>query len=184
MKWTTLSSEEVLKLGFFRLRKDSCQLPDGRVMPNYYTLEFADWVNVIPVTEQGNIVLIRQYRHSAGETILEIPGGSTDPRLNENPERAALRELEEETGYTAQHIKSLGYHYPNPALLSNKMHTFIATGCKKTKNQELDPFEDIEVFEASPKELIEKIQNGEIKHSIILASLLMAFKDLKMEIKL
>ncbi len=179
MKWTTLESQEIIKLGYFRLRKDKCQMPDGRVMPGYYTLEFSDWVNIVPVTYEGNIVLIRQYRHSVGETIIEIPGGSTDPRTAEDPQKAAVRELEEETGYTSSRVESVGVHYPNPALLSNKMYTYIAYDCVQTKKQELDPYEDIEVFEVSQKELFEMIQDGKIQHSIILGSLMLALKHLK-----
>jgi 8-oxo-dGTP pyrophosphatase MutT (NUDIX family) len=174
MKWTLLSSEEILKLGYFRLKKDKCQLPDGRIMPSYYTLEFSDWVNVIPMTQEKKIVLIKQYRHSVGETIIEIPGGSTDPRTSEDPKQAAIRELEEETGYTSNRVEKVGVHYPNPALLSNKMHTYIAYDCQKTTKQILDPYEDIEVFEVTKTELKKMILQGEIQHSIILGSLLLA----------
>lgn len=178
--WKTLNSEELAKFGYFRLRKDKCELPDGRVMPGYYTIEFNDWVNIIPVTKNKKIVLIKQYRHSVGEVTIEIPGGSAHPKDNEPMEKAAVRELEEETGYTSSRIEFVGSHHPNPALLSNRMHTFIAWDVEKTKPQELDPFEDIETFEATFDELNELIYSGKISHSIILGSILIAQKKLKL----
>lgn len=174
LKWKVLESKELARFGYFRLRKDRCELPDGRIMPGYYTMEFSDWVNIIPVTKNKKIVLIEQYRHSVEETTIEIPGGSANPDLKEDLQAAAVRELTEETGYTSNKVEYLGYHYPNPALLSNKMHTYIAWDCERTQEQELDPYEDIHVFEASLDELKEMIKDGRIKHSIILSSLLIA----------
>lgn len=176
--WKTLASEELAKFGYFRLRKDQCELPDGRIMPNYYTMEFSDWVNIIPVTRENKVVLIKQYRHSVEEITIEVPGGSVDPRKSESVEVGAIRELEEETGYTSPRVEFVCSHYPNPALLSNRMHTFIAWDAEKTKDQELDPFEDIETFEVTLSELRIMIEKGEISHSIILASFLMAQKKL------
>lgn len=176
--WKTLESQELAKYGYFRMRKDKCELPDGRIMPGYYTIEFADWVNVIPVTKEGKVVLINQYRHSVGELTIEIPGGSTHPHEKEPVEKAALREMVEETGYTSDRLEFVGFQYPNPALLSNKMHTFIAWDCEKTREQELDPYEDIETFEVSVSELKEMIHMGKITHSIILGSFLLAQKKI------
>lgn len=176
--WKTLESEELAKYGYFRMRKDKCELPDGRVMPGYYTIEFADWVNVIPVTKDKKVVLIHQYRHSVQEVTIEIPGGSTHPKEKEPVEKAARREMEEETGYTSDNIEFIGFQYPNPALLSNKMHTFIAWDVVKTKDQELDPYEDIDTFEVSLSELRQLIESGKITHSIILGSFLLAQKKL------
>lgn len=176
--WKTLESHELAKYGYFRLRKDKCELPDGRVMPGYFTIEFNDWVNVIPVTKDKKIVLIRQYRHSVNEITIEIPGGSINPKLNEPVIKGAQRELEEETGYTSSNIEFVGFQYPNPALLSNKMHTYIAWDAEKTKDQELDPFEDIEFFEVTLEELRNLIDTRQINHSIILGSFLLAQKKL------
>jgi 8-oxo-dGTP pyrophosphatase MutT (NUDIX family) len=173
-----LSSDELAKFGYFRLRKDRCELPDGRVMPAYLTIEFSDWVNVIPITKDKKVVLINQYRHSVEEITVEIPGGSTHPKTKESAEVAAIREMEEETGYTSSRVEYIGSHHPNPALLSNKMHTFIAWDCEKTKDLKLDPYEDIESFEVSLEELASLIDSGKITHSIILASFMLARKKL------
>lgn len=178
--WKTLSTEELAKFGYFRLRSDRCELPDGRIMPRYFTIEFSDWVNVIPVTKEKKIVLIHQYRHSVGELTIEVPGGSTNPKQKEDNQAAAIRELEEETGYTAKSMEYVGFHHPNPALISNKMHTYIAWDCEKTKPLKLDPYEDIESFEVSVTELEDLIDKGKITHSIILASFLLARKKLQL----
>lgn len=176
--WKVLESKELLRLGFFRIRSDRCELPDGRVMPNYYVLEFADWVNVIPVTTDGQVVAINQYRHGSDLMHLEIPGGSTDPRGSEEPLEAAKRELLEETGYESSRWISCGAHFPNPALQSNRLHTFLALDCRKVREPELDPFEDLSVELFPVAQLRARWENGEFNHSLIYASVGMALKKL------
>jgi ADP-ribose pyrophosphatase len=176
--WGVLASDEIFRAGFFRLRKDRCELPDGRVMPNYYTLEFPDWVNVVPVTEDGKIVLVEQFRHSLGESGLEIPGGSTDAADGGDPKRAALRELREETGYVPDEIRLVGKHAPNPAMQNNFMHTYIAYGCRKLQEPEPDAFEDLRTVVLSIPEVISHIISGKIRHSIVMASILIALPAL------
>lgn len=178
--WKVLSSEEIFKTSFFRFRTDQCELPDGRVMPNYYVMEFPEWVNIVPVTEDNKIVLVEQYRHANNEVCIEIPGGSTDPQgdKSEEPKKAAVRELIEETGYVPDDVRLIGVHSPNPAMQNNKMHTFIGFGCKKLHEQNLDPYEDIQVITKSIPEVVEMIFNGQINHSIVVASILYALPTL------
>lgn len=172
--WRALSSKELFKTTFFRFRSDQCELPDGRVMPNYYVMEFPDWVNIVPITEDNKIVLVEQYRHATGETTLEFPGGSTDPHLKEDPAKGAMRELLEETGYVPDEVRLIGIQSPNPAMQNNKMHTFIGLSCKKLHEPKLDPFEDIRVVTMPIPEVIDKVLKGEINHSVVVASLLYA----------
>ncbi len=172
--WKVLKSTEIFKSSFFRFRRDECELPDGRVMPNYYVMEFPDWVNVVPVTDDGRIVLVEQYRHALGKNVLEIPGGSTNPGENEDPKKAALRELLEETGYVPDDVRLIGVHNPNPAMQNNRMHTFIAFGCKKMHEPDPDPFEDLRTVLLPVHEVIEKVLSGEINHSIVVSSLFYA----------
>jgi ADP-ribose pyrophosphatase len=179
MRWKVLKSSDVFKTGFFRLRVDECQLPDGRVMPRYYVMEFADWVNVVPVTADGQMVMVEQYRHAADGEFLEIPGGSTHPGAAEDPRLAGERELLEETGYKPTEMIYCGYHFPNPALQSNKMHTYLALDCRKVAEPNLDPFEDLVTKLMPVKDVIRKWRDGEIKHSIIASSLAIAVKHLE-----
>lgn len=155
------------------MRMDLCELPDGRKHPGYYVMEIAPWVNVIPVTHDGQIVLIDQYRHAAGEHFLEIPGGMIDPDESD-PKRAALRELEEETGFVPEDIRLIGSHFPNPATQDNQLYTFVALGCRQSKEMSLDAYEDIQVLTKSVPETIQLAMDGKIRHSLILASLFKA----------
>lgn len=141
-------------------------------------MEFPDWVNVVPVTEDGQMIMIEQYRHAGEDVFLEIPGGSTNGK-GEDPRLAGERELREETGFEAREYIYCGFHYPNPALNANKMHTFLALGCRKAGEPELDPFEDLSVKLMPVKEAIRRWENGEIKHSLISNSIAISLKFLK-----
>lgn len=176
--WKTLQSKELLTAGFFRLREDRCELPDGRVMPRYYVMEFPDWVNIVPVTHDGKIVMVEQYRHASGRVHLEIPGGATDKKgpdgTGEDPKRAAIRELAEETGYVPEDIRLVGKHFPNPAMQNNAMWTYVGFGCRKLGDPDPDPYEDLRTVLLPVNEVYDKVRAGEINHSIIVASLLYA----------
>ncbi len=157
-------------------------MPDGRVMPRYYVMEFPDWVNLVPVTKEGKIVMIEQYRHATGEMTWEIPGGSTDPHKGESSLEAASRELREETGYEAFEVKLIASHHPNPAMQTNSMHTYIGYGCKKVGEPQPDPYEDILVVEKSVDEVYEMIRSGKLTHTIVMASILLALPHLGFQI--
>jgi 8-oxo-dGTP pyrophosphatase MutT (NUDIX family) len=141
-------------------------------------MEFPDWVNVVPVTADGQMVMIEQYRHAGEATCLEIPGGSTHGK-EEDPRVAGERELLEETGFAGADWIYCGFHYPNPALNNNKMHTYLALGCRKVAEPSLDPFEDLSVKLMPVKEVLERWGNGEIKHSLISCSIALSVKFLK-----
>lgn len=172
--WKTISTKEIFKTSIFRFRMDQCELPDGRIMPHYYVMEFPDWVNIVPVTEDNRIVLVEQYRQAAGSCHLEIPGGSMDPRLGEDPKRAVLRELSEETGYVPDDIRLAGVHHPNPALQNNRMHTYVGFGCRLITEPDPDPFEDLQVVTKTIPEVVDLILSGKITNSIVVASILYA----------
>ena len=104
---------------------------------------------------------------------------SLEEGVLESPQIAAQRELLEETGYVSESWLSIGEHYPNPALQNNRMHTFWATDCRKVSEPNLDEFEDIEVVLMPVAQVIRMIRNGDFKHSIILASMILALKHLE-----
>lgn len=179
-KWTILESSTVFESGYIKLRKDKCQLPDGRTMPGYYVFEFPDWVNVVAVTVEGEIVLVEQYRHASQAVHLELPGGALDwvatpdsgsQLEQEDPKRGALRELVEETGYVPDDIRLLQVFSPNPALQNNKQWVYVATGCRKVESTQLDPFEDIRVRTVPVAKVFQLLKEGQITHSLMVASL-------------
>ena len=177
-KWKILESKDLAKLGLFRVRQDKCELPDGRIMPKYYVVEFPDWAQVIAITEDGQMVMVNQYRHAAEDRFLEVPGGTIEPHNGESNVEGALRELEEETGYTGE-LKYVGSHYPNPALQTNKVDVFVAKNCRLEKLQQLDPYEDIEVVLMPVSEVYRMAEQGKITHGLMLASLMIGKPHLK-----
>lgn len=176
MKWKKISEQILYKNKYFNLKQESCEMPDGRIVPAYFIIDIKDWVNVIAVTKDKKIILVEQYRHAIGEVMLEIPGGTID--ANESPILAAARELLEETGFRGNIIKER-QHAPNPALQSNRMWTYLITDCDSVGFQQLDEHEEIKVHLCTFVELSHLIDTGKIKHSLILASLFLVWNELK-----
>lgn len=172
--WKLLDRWQIFKNPFMKMRVDRCELPDGRVMPNYFVLDFNDWVTAVALDEHENMIMVRQYRHGIEETLLEAPAGSMDIGGSEDPLESAKRELLEETGYESNEWVSAGSFAPNPALMSNCMHVFVATNCKKVAEQKLDPFEDIDIELHPAKDIYEKAEQGEIVHALCLGALMLA----------
>ncbi len=178
--WEVLSSDELFSHPYFRFRKDRCALPDERIMPAYYVMEFIDWANVVALTDDGKIVLVNQYRHAAKRRFYEFPGGTLDPdNKDETPESAARRELMEETGYGVSRLTYLGHHYPNPGLQDNRMHVFLGTGCRKVAEPKLDTYEDLEVELVDVQDFLQCIEQGRPMHSLMMASLTLALPAIK-----
>lgn len=177
MKWKTLESKSIFKAGFVSFNVEKCELPDGRIMPSYYVLDFPDWVNVFPVTKDGEVILVRQHRQAVKDVHLEIPGGGT--ARGESPESAAVRELLEETGYQPGEMLKVFEHQPNPALQSNTMHTYLALDCELIASQSLDPYEDIEVVLEPLTQVERLLDEGKISHTIVVASMYRSLRRLK-----
>ena len=167
-QWKRIESEEIADCRVFKVRKELSRNLNTGKSASFFTTENPDWINVIPVTEKDEVVLIQQYRHGTQENTLEIPGGMIDN--NEAPIDAAKRELLEETGFVAQTLIELGRSRPNPAIQDNWVYHFLATDCKQIGKTSFDEHESI-VAKLVPIERIPMlIKNGEIVHSLVLAA--------------
>ena len=136
----------------------------------FFRIDAADWVNVVAITDDDHVVMIRQYRHGAAHVTLEIPGGIVD--AGETPIQAAARELVEETGYTPRSMRKLGDVNPNPALFPNRVHTFLAEGCTRTADVDNDEHEETFVELVPRAQLWSRVVAGEVDHAIVVAGLM------------
>jgi len=127
-----------------------------------------NWVNIIPVTINKEIIFVRQFRYGANENTLEIPGGMVDE--GEDPMIAATRELAEETGYTSTQIIEIGRVEPNPALMSNYTYSYLALNASQSTEQKLDGTEDIEILKRHIDEIPLMIEKGEIQHALVICA--------------
>jgi len=170
LSWKTLSSEYLYKETWFTIRKDTCETQEGKIISPYYVYELPTWVTALALTEDGKVILERQYRHALGQTNYEIPGGcvdDTDPSL----EAAIRRELLEETGYEFEKYEYLGRTSPNPSTNSNWMHIYLATGGRLVQKQELDHNEEIEIYLFTIDQLKQLLREDQIVQSMHVTAL-------------
>lgn len=168
--WRRHAREIVYKTRVFDVLKHRMSIED-RPASDFFTLHAPDWINVIAATENGEILLVHQYRHGIEEASLEIPGGVIDAE-DPDPLTAAKRELLEETGFQTaeENWHSLGRISSNPALFNNYCHVFLAEDCRRAAAQQLDTNEDIEVCLLSAPDFAEAVRNGHIHHALAVAA--------------
>jgi 8-oxo-dGTP pyrophosphatase MutT (NUDIX family) len=177
MKWKILSSEYLFSDRWFTVRRDKCETPGGKIVDPYYVYEFPTWAAAVPVTEDGKIVMIRQYRHALGETGIELPGGCVDD-TDSNLQEGMARELLEETGYSFSAYKYLGRISPNPSSNNNLLHMYLATGGKKVAKQQLDENEEIEVLLLTIDEVKQLLRENKIIQAMHVSCILYALEKL------
>ncbi|WPP48080.1 NUDIX hydrolase [Catalinimonas niigatensis] len=177
LPWETLEQQYLIKDEWIRLRADRCRMSDGTIVEPYYVLEYPNWANVIAITEEKEVVLVRQYRHALGAVDLELPGGAIDP--GESPMEAAKRELLEETGFEAKHIEQVCKLSPNPANHNNYSISFLATGVKRTAKQQLDETEEIEVVLVPLEEVKRMLARQELIQTMHVAAFFYAMPKLE-----
>ncbi len=166
--WNLLSSHEAFRDNLLKVQHDRYRLIPSGTEQDFTVLNFADWVNIIPLTADGQVIMIRQYRHGNRQTSIEIPGGVIDP--GESPMAAARRELLEETGYSSNELIELGSVAPNPALQNNRCHTFLAKGVWREAEQSLDPMEEIQITPYPLEQVLQMVGNGQIDHALVVAA--------------
>ena len=170
---------KVLETSYFRprFRIDKCQLGNGNFL-DATIFEFRAWANVLALTKDQDAVLIRQYRHGVRDVLWEIPGGVVEDE--ENPLEGVKRELLEETGYTASEFVQVGTLYPNPALQTNTMYSFLALNAERVTCQNLDHGEDIEVHLVPLAELVPMVKHGDILHALDVAVIFQALAHMNL----
>lgn len=168
--WDTVSSEYLIRRPWLTARRDVLRMPNGKLVPEYYVLEYPTWVNIIAVTEDDEFVLVQQYRHALGIVEYELCAGTMDAS-DKSPLEAAKRELLEETGYAGGEWTELSVLSANPTSMNNLNHTFIAKGVKKVSTQHLDETEDISVHLFSLDELVALLRRDEMKQALMVAPL-------------
>lgn len=168
--WKRKSSKQVADCRVFKVREDISTRESDALEHSFYVIESPDWVNVIAITKERKVLLIEQFRHGTEEIILEIPGGMIDE--NEEPEKAARRELLEETGFSAEEFIYLGKSRPNPAIQNNWMYHFLAWNSEKTADVGFDEHESVITKLVDLDEILELIENEKITHSLVLAAFL------------
>lgn len=167
-KWQVLHSEYVMRNPWLTVRRDHIRQPSGVEIPDYWVLEYPEWVNVIALTADGRMVVERQYRHAMGGTAYEICAGCAEK--GEGPLAAAKRELQEETGYTGGEWTEIMTISPNGTSMTNMTHCFVARGVTPGPAH-LEATEDIDVSLMSPDEVLGLLKSGQIVQATMAAPL-------------
>lgn len=167
-KWKTLQTKQIFGNSVFGLREDTVVSPKTNNKHPVWVMNAPTWVNIIPITKEQKVVMVKQYRFGSKGISLEIPGGMVDKE--EDPKIGAIREMKEETGYESNEIYSIGKVSPNPALMSNYTFSFVALNVKKNSEQQLDGMEDIEVLEIDIHEIPKLIKSEKIDHSLVISA--------------
>ncbi len=166
--WVTTKESVEYTTNIFKVLRRQMRIVSENHEATFSILEAPDWINVIALTPDNDIVLVEQYRYGTEAPTLELPGGVCDP--GETPLITSKRELLEETGYSSDEWISLGFVSSNPAMMTNRTHTYLATGCVKTGEQKLDGNERINVHVIPVSEFLELVSSGDIDHSLVVAA--------------
>jgi ADP-ribose pyrophosphatase len=168
--WSKESSRPVGDFLIFNIRSDAKKSPRTGKVHDFFVIDTVDWVNVVALTSNEELVMIEQYRHGTNTVELEIPGGMMDPH-DASPLAAGLRELAEETGYVGLPAGILGTIYPNPAIMSNTCHTVLVRNCLLKHEVNWDQGEDILTRLVPVAEIPALVAQGKIRHSLVVVAL-------------
>ena len=173
--WRVEGSDYLIKSPWLTVRQDTVRLPNGGFMPDYYVFEYPNWVNVVAVTTDGQLILVRQYRHGIAAVGYELCAGTVDPADGTSEVGlllAARRELLEETGYGGGDWQPFMTTSANTGTHTNLNYTFLATGVSWQQPQTLDDTEDIMVHLVSPEQARAIVDGGQMMQAMCAAPLL------------
>jgi len=142
--------------------------PDREAAETFYRIDAPEWINVIALTDDEQVLFVRQFRFGTEQTTLEIPGGMCDP--GEAPVDAARRELREETGFITADLTQLGAVHPNPAIQTNRCHVFLARALTLDGPQQPDEHEEIALEQVPLPEVAGLIRDGVVTHALVLSA--------------
>jgi 8-oxo-dGTP pyrophosphatase MutT (NUDIX family) len=177
LEWREEGSKTLFECRIFSVRESICRSPEDERQA-FTVMDAADWVIVIPLIEKAGereFVMVRQWRHGSRELSLEFPGGVME--RGETPPEAARRELREETAYQAGKLRKLGEFRPNPALMSNTVHIFLAEDLLHTGAQELDEDEYLEVLPVMPREVLRSMGKAPYVHALMGSALALYLRE-------
>jgi 8-oxo-dGTP pyrophosphatase MutT (NUDIX family) len=174
--WRILSSSYPIVTPFLRLRSDIIELPDGAIIENYYVRETRGFAIIFALTRDGRVVLVRQYKHGAARTVLELPAGAIDE--GETAAECAARELAEETGYVGAAPELIGTYLADPTNSNGSFHLYLIRDAELRLAQSFDQTEDITVETAAPVQLRAMVRDGRIDTGSHVASVYAALEHL------
>jgi 8-oxo-dGTP pyrophosphatase MutT (NUDIX family) len=168
--WNKISSKPLADYRVFRVRSERAISPRTQKEHDFVVIDSVNWVNVVAMTPDHQLVMIDQFRHGSGTVELEIPGGMIDPE-DSSPEAAAVRELREETGYEGDNPRIIGKILPNPAIMSNSCFTVLLENCRCRHAVEFDHGEDLVTRLVPICEIPSLVAGGKIQHSLVVVGL-------------
>jgi ADP-ribose pyrophosphatase len=169
LTWELVNSREDRSYSLFSVAINKNRSPRTGKIHEFQVLNSPDWVAVIAVTPDNNLVMVRQYRHGTGEISLEPPGGLV--KEGQDPERSGREELEEETGYRSETLDFLGWMYPLPALFTNRFYVYLASHAVPSGKLHPDETEEIETVLVPVDQVREYIRTGRISCGVMIAAL-------------
>lgn len=167
-RWSIIETEVVYRTPIFDLHRRHSGHPH-RGRRDFFILDAPHWVNIIPLTRDNDVVMVKQFRHGIRGFTLEIPGGMVDPE-DETPRHAARREMVEETGYDSKRIAYIGRVHPNPAIEANYCYTYLARDVHVVGKPELDGSEETDVVLVPVRKIPKLIASEKITHALVIAA--------------
>ena len=170
-RWQKLGSKTIATTRIFDVNRVTFHHPARAKARDFFVIHPPDWVNVVALTPERQLVLVRQFRYGTNDFSVEIPGGVMDP--GEDPVTAGLRELREETGFTGTSARLLGSVHPNPAMQDNRCHLVLVENARQDEALDWDPDEEFEIMTQPVDDVYALAYRGGITHAMVLDALLL-----------